>query len=173
MLLKENNFQLKYLFFLFSSQLCDLGNGIMINIKTISSISDIHNPNKYSPDLLDDNFLVSKNVFFYYLPEYDVVVQNMAKEFLKMSVFENRSFKLNMICRNQQLRYYLKVIKIRKPMIYDLALHYGPNFVNIHDKIIKELTKKEGKGIVLLHGIPGSGKLKLFLYDIHPSFLFI
>ncbi len=95
----------------------------------------------------------------------------MAKEFLKMSVFESRSLKLNMICRHQQLSYYLNVIKIRKPMIYDLALHYGEKFVNIHDKIIKELNKNEGKGIVLLHGIPGSGKLKLFSFKLYSSFL--
>jgi len=65
-----------------------------------------------------------------------------------------------MVCRNE-CGYYLNGIKIKKPLITDLALHYGSNFVATHDKILKNLNEKESKGIVLLHGIPGSGKFKL------------
>lgn len=151
-------------FFKFSCRLCDLGNGIMIYIKRSYPILDVQNPNKYSPDFLDDYFLVSKSINVYYLPECDIKVKNMVNEFLKMSVFESKALKMNLICKNRQGRYCLKAIKIRKPMISDLALHYGQNFVNIHNKINKELNKKEGKGIVLLHGLPGGGKLILFLY---------
>jgi hypothetical protein len=71
-----------------------------------------------------------------------------------------------MVCRNQH-GYYLNGINIKKPLITDLALHYGNNFVSTHDRIIKNLNKKEGKGIVLLHGVPGSGKIskKIFLLE--------
>jgi hypothetical protein len=139
----------------------------MIDIGNINSVSDIGNPNKYSPDLLDDYFLVSKSILIYYLPEHDVKVQNMCNEFLKTSMFESKSFNLHMICHKQTSGYYLQVVKIKKPLIYDLALHYGENFVNIHAKILKELSKQDGKGIVLLHGIPGSGKLIfIFIYNL-------
>ena len=157
-----SKFLMKFLFrkkvFFCSRRLCDLGNGTMIYIKDLYPKSEIENPNKYLPDYLDDYFLVSKSILIYYLPERDVEVQNMAKEFLRTSVFESQTLKFNIICRNRQGNYYLNVIKIKKPIIYDLALHYGENFVKTHETILKELNKKEGKGIVLLHGIPGSGK---------------
>ena len=62
-----------------------------------------------------------------------------------------------MVCK-EVCEYYLHGIKIKKPLITDLALHYGHSFVPTHEKIMKSLNKKESKGIVLLHGIPGSGK---------------
>jgi hypothetical protein len=143
----------------------------MIYIKRIYVISNVENPNKYAPDLLDDYFLVSQQISIDYRPENSVTVENLAKEFLKLSVFESKSSQLNMIFRSQQVGYYLNIILMKKPIIYDLALHYGEKFVNIHQKILKELNKKDGKGIVILHGIPGSGKLELILSDRHTRFI--
>lgn len=40
----------------------------------------------------------------------------------------------------------------------DLETNYGKDFVDIHDKIITQLEKPKGKGLVLLHGKPGTGK---------------
>ncbi len=136
----------------------------MIFLQSVKAMSDIENPNRYSPDLLDDYFFISESIRIYYMPEREIEVQKMANEFSQMSLFETKTLKLNLICRNQQSRYYLNAIKIKKPMIYDLALNYGEKFVRIHGKIMKELNKKEGKGIVLLHGIPGTGKFTLFSY---------
>ena len=122
-------------------------------------MSDIQNPNNYSSDALDDYFLVMSSISIYYLPEHDIKVQNMVKDLLKYYVFESKFLKLSMICHHQNSAYDLRDIKIKKPMILDLGLHYGQNFVKIHEKILNECNKKQGKGIVLLHGIPGSGKL--------------
>lgn len=40
----------------------------------------------------------------------------------------------------------------------DIELGYGKGFKPIHEKIITTLNKKNGKGLVLLHGTPGTGK---------------
>lgn len=40
----------------------------------------------------------------------------------------------------------------------DIQLNYGGHFQNVHDKIITELNRPKGKGLVLLHGTPGTGK---------------
>lgn len=40
----------------------------------------------------------------------------------------------------------------------DIELNYGKGFKPVHDKIIGTLNKKDGKGLVLLHGTPGTGK---------------
>lgn len=40
----------------------------------------------------------------------------------------------------------------------NLELNYGDGFKKIHDVIIKKLNETNGKGIILLHGDPGTGK---------------
>jgi hypothetical protein len=40
----------------------------------------------------------------------------------------------------------------------DLELNYGKDFLKVHDVIIDKLNKPFGKGIILLHGDPGTGK---------------
>ncbi|CAF1630785.1 unnamed protein product [Didymodactylos carnosus] len=71
-----------------------------------------------------------------------------------------------MVCKNQH-GYYLSSINIKKPFITDMSLNYGKGFLPVHEKVIKSLNKKEGKGIVLLHGVPGSGKTHYIRYLIH------
>lgn len=46
----------------------------------------------------------------------------------------------------------------------DLVLNYGENFLLTHKKIEEKLNQKYGKGIVLLHGVPGSGKSTYLKY---------
>lgn len=131
----------------------------MIHFKRVHVLLDIQNPNNYSADLLNDYFLLTPSISIYYLPDQDIKVRNMAEEFLKYYVYRSKFLKLSMICRRGSGGYHLSNIQIKKPMIYDIALHYGQNFVKVHEKILKECNKTDGKGIVLLHGIPGSGKL--------------
>lgn len=40
----------------------------------------------------------------------------------------------------------------------NLDLNYGENFLKIHNVIVKKLNEDHGKGIILLHGDPGTGK---------------
>lgn len=46
----------------------------------------------------------------------------------------------------------------------DVKLNYGSNFLKIHETIINTLNKPNGKGIVLLHGDPGTGKTSYIKY---------
>ena len=46
----------------------------------------------------------------------------------------------------------------------DLLLNYGGEFKEIHDVIIKRLNKPNDKGIILLHGEPGTGKTSYIKY---------
>jgi hypothetical protein len=139
------------------SRVSDLGNGIMITFMDSRFESEIQNPNKLKPDHGDDYFLIVPEIKIYYLPEHESFVQDLSSQFSKMTIFLSKSCELQMVCRND-CGYYLRGIKIKKPLITDLALHYGQNFVSTHDKILKHLNEKESKGIVLLHGIPCSGK---------------
>jgi len=46
----------------------------------------------------------------------------------------------------------------------DIDLGYGKGFKPIHEKIINRLNQKNGKGLVLLHGTPGTGKTHYLKY---------
>jgi hypothetical protein len=46
----------------------------------------------------------------------------------------------------------------------DIELNYGKDFKPIHEKIIGQLNKQKSKGLVLLHGTPGTGKTHYLKY---------
>lgn len=46
----------------------------------------------------------------------------------------------------------------------NLELNYGENFLKVHDAIIQRLNKNNDKGIILLHGDPGTGKTSYIKY---------
>ncbi len=46
----------------------------------------------------------------------------------------------------------------------DIALHYGEGFMPVHTKIVTKLNEEKGKGLVLLHGLPGTGKTNYIRY---------
>ena len=137
-------------------RLSDLNNGVMIYFDNSNLQSDLQNPNKLKADHADDYFLTTSTIKILYLPEHDTLAQDLFDHFSQMVVVSSQSCHLQMVCRND-CGYYLRRVKIKKPLITDLALHYGKSFVGVHDKILRNLNEKESKGIVLLHGIPGSG----------------
>jgi hypothetical protein len=46
----------------------------------------------------------------------------------------------------------------------DLELNYGVGFLKIHDTIVRRLNTQGDKGIILLHGDPGTGKTSYIKY---------
>lgn len=61
------------------------------------------------------------------------------------------------------------------PPILDLELNYGTGFTKVHETIMDKLAKKKA-GLLLFHGIPGSGKstyLKYLTSVINREFIFI
>lgn len=56
--------------------------------------------------------------------------------------------------------------EIPKPNI-DFNLHYNPGFDQVHNTIYSALWQDKGKGLVLLHGKPGTGKTTYIRYLIN------
>lgn len=46
----------------------------------------------------------------------------------------------------------------------DLELNYGNDFLKVHNSILERLNKDNDKGIILLHGDPGTGKTSYIKY---------
>ena len=147
------------------NRLMDLGQGVMIEFPGCKFISNVINGNKLTPDHKNKHFNTEESPRILYLPEHNALAHDLFHEFSKLIVYISTSCKLELVCRNQH-GFYLRGIKIKKPLITDLALHYGVNFVPVHDRILDNLNQKEGKGIVLLHGAPGSGKTHYIRYLI-------
>ncbi len=59
----------------------------------------------------------------------------------------------------------LKTLAI-KPTKLDINLYYNDDFLAVHNTISERLTKENDKGIVLLHGLPGTGKTTYLRYLI-------
>jgi len=58
-----------------------------------------------------------------------------------------------------------KTLKISKPKL-NIEDNYNDDFKEIHQTIIRRLSKKNDKGLVLLHGKPGTGKTSYIRYLI-------
>lgn len=59
----------------------------------------------------------------------------------------------------------LKELEIKRTRL-DLSLSYEDDFVPVHETIFKRLNARNDKGIVLLHGMPGTGKTTYLRYLI-------
>ncbi|SFF50871.1 AAA family ATPase [Thermoflexibacter ruber] len=57
----------------------------------------------------------------------------------------------------------LRDFEVRKSNI-DLAMNYNDDFLPIHEVILKRLQTQDDKGLVLLHGLPGTGKTSYIRY---------
>jgi energy-coupling factor transporter ATP-binding protein EcfA2 len=58
---------------------------------------------------------------------------------------------------------YLQDFEVKKNKI-NLKTNYNDDFSSVHDKIIKRLNTENDKGLVLLHGEPGTGKTSYIRY---------
>lgn len=77
---------------------------------------------------------------------------------------KRQPLEINLVVRgNHGLR--LKEMEIKRTKL-DLGLFYGEDFKETDELIRKRLNKKDDKGIVLLHGLPGAGKTSYLRYLI-------
>jgi hypothetical protein len=99
-----------------------------------------------------------------YLPPLDSPfkneeLENEIKELINKHKLEKNTStpSVGMICYDDG-DFYMKDFYIKKDYsIKDGDLHYGEGFMNFHTSLI-ERFKTDPKGLVLLHGLPGTGK---------------
>jgi hypothetical protein len=157
---RSKKHDLKYV----SNQLSDLGNGVMISFESGSLMGDLESSVKidYTVDKLYHVFYCFKIMF---LPEKEEFVEKLIKSLESENLKVATEASLQMICKNQ-CSLYLTPIKIKKPSITDLKLHYGEEFEKIHNTILTALKGEGSHGLILLHGLPGSGKTHYIRYLI-------
>lgn len=95
----------------------------------------------------------------------DMEVFNKIAEKLKRFIHnKRRSHEMHLITKGYD-GFDLTPMQINKAGI-DLKLNYNDDFLPIHDIIYSGLSKNNNKGIVLLHGEPGTGKTTYLRYLI-------
>lgn len=75
---------------------------------------------------------------------------------------KRRPLEMNLIVQGRY-GFELKAMEVKRTRL-DLALYYEDDFQPVHETICKKLNQKKGKGIVLLHGLPGTGKTSYLRY---------
>ena len=87
------------------------------------------------------------------------------KHIEKFRVRRNSTRKINLITERS---YGLDLLPIsnKKPKL-DLNLNYNDDLIEVHNHLVKNLNKMNKSGLVLFHGIPGTGKSTYIRYLIH------
>lgn len=90
---------------------------------------------------------------------YDGFPDDFINALAKIRLDESDSYsKIHLLCQNQDIGLYTKELPMTSAdLTFDLDLHYGEGFIKYHDLNIKRITD-QNKGIILLHGSPGTGK---------------
>lgn len=111
-------------------------------------------------------FLLNNNCVVELDNSYCEILHNEAQQDLiaqlttLLKSFQERSkrqpLEINLVIQ-QGSRMFLKEMEIKKTKL-DLELFYEDDFKAVDATIVKRLRSKKDKGIVLLHGLPGTGK---------------
>jgi len=94
--------------------------------------------------------------------DYILKLSEKLKKFKRRE--RKKEFEINLISFNDGY-FSLKEIDVKKTRL-DLKLYYEDDFLEIDKTIQERLNKKNDKGIVLLHGLPGTGKTTYLRYLI-------
>jgi hypothetical protein len=95
-------------------------------------------------------------------PEFLIEAAQLVTQFKQRQ--RRKPLEINVVIRGKN-KLELKAKEIKRTRL-DLDLYYNPGFREIDAVIRQRLSRKKDKGIVLLHGLPGTGKTTYLRYLI-------
>jgi SpoVK/Ycf46/Vps4 family AAA+-type ATPase len=102
------------------------------------------------------------NILFYYSTTNGSITNQINFDNIKKYIVEKNKQNISLI-KTQMGHLDIEDFDLKIPKI-DLKLNYGEDFLKVHDTILNSLNEENGKGIVLLHGEPGTGKTTYIKY---------
>ncbi len=119
--------------------------------------------------LLDDGILVNicndGSVTLYFIHEKSTEAQRLLDKLWKIGLRRNKSHNISLLIEDNS---GLRCIDVRnkKPKL-KLDENYNEDLFPLHKSIVRYLNKKEGSGLVLFYGLPGTGKSTYIRYLTH------
>jgi hypothetical protein len=77
----------------------------------------------------------------YHIPQTAERVRTLLEQLSKLKLYPVIEATLQMVCHDSQRGFYTSSIRMKKPHIPDLKLHYGDDFEDIHEELIQTLEK--------------------------------
>ncbi|CAF1184002.1 unnamed protein product [Rotaria sordida] len=133
---------------------------------SISPLS-VDNPNNLESDHDDKTFNCFASLQVFHVPQTAERARILLQQLSKFKLFPVTEATLQMVCHDAQRGFYTSSIRMKKPHITDLKLHYGDDFSDIHAELLEVLQEKDSTGITFLHGPPGTGKTFYLRYLIN------
>ena len=116
-------------------------------------------------DLIVDFDTNGSHVRFLYRKTDFAKVEEIILEILKFKKRKRKEQPEISLIVNGSLGIELKSLRINKAKL-NVGDNYNEDFKEIHQMIMKRLSRKDDKGLVLLHGKPGTGKTSYIRYLI-------
>ena len=102
-------------------------------------------------------------VSIYYTHLTDQILIDEVSDFFVQHQERESGHKIGLLVHDPNAGLYVKEFIITRPDL-DLAFCYNDDFRPVHDRILEKLSASRSKGIVLLHGQPGTGKTTYIRY---------
>lgn len=116
-------------------------------------------------DLIVDFDTNGSQVRFLFHKTETAKIEKLIAEVTKFKERQGRRKPLISLLINTPRGIATKSLDISKPKL-NIADNYNDDFKDIHETILRRLSKKNDKGLVLLHGKPGTGKTSYIRYLI-------
>ncbi len=84
-------------------------------------------------------------------------------DYLQSRVIVSAARSIGVLVADPMTGLYINEFEVTPPEI-DISLAYNDDFRPVHDTIVDRLNRARGKGIILLHGRPGTGKTTYIRY---------
>ena len=104
-----------------------------------------------------DNLQTEPTVSLLYSGSTNKSLLEEVSRYLQSRVARTMSKCIGVLVADPMAGLYIKEFTVTSPNI-DISLAYNDDFRPIHETIVQKLNQTSGKGIVLLHGQPGTGK---------------
>ncbi len=151
-----------------------------------SHFSRIYFNSKKQAEIDDVFYFLYDDLMVYFDTQNSIarfLFRNTDIEKVEAIVSEIKQFKRRKLSRRSEISLLIstrsgietKLMHINKPKL-SIADNYNDDFKEIHQTILKRLSKKNDKGLVLLHGKPGTGKtsyIRFLITSVNKSVIFL
>lgn len=105
----------------------------------------------------DDDFGQSKLVVYYSYASNTTELDKLFEFILRFKKEDVKSNHIGLLYETPKVGLEINYFETKAPEV-DLITHYNDDLIPAHQDIISRLNKEKDKGIILLHGAPGTGK---------------